>query len=81
MIKLTIADRATYTVPGDLPRSWEERAYRALAGGNVNYWVNIGVHKMVFAEIGDAYALFMREDGEDVSLYRAVGGGWGEKIA
>jgi hypothetical protein len=80
MIKLTEADRALYTVPGDLPRSWEERAYRAKAAA-VNYWVNVGVHKFVFENVADAYQCFTRETGEAVSLYRATGGGWGELIA
>ncbi|MFG3200331.1 hypothetical protein ACGFYT_29905 [Streptomyces sp. NPDC048208] len=80
MIQLTDTDRETYTVVGDLPRSWEERAYRAKASA-VNYWVNVGVHKMVFENVADAYLFFTAEDGEDVSLYRAIGGGWGEMIA
>ncbi|QPB09821.1 hypothetical protein CPT_Shady_060 [Streptomyces phage Shady] len=82
MITLTDTDRETYTVPGDLPRSWEERAYRMLAGGEVNYWVNVGVHKMVFRNVADAWLFYSAEANgiQNVSLYRATGGGWGELI-
>lgn len=81
VIKLTDEDKAKYTVPGDLPRSWEERAYRAKAT-HVAYWVNVGVYKFVFDNVSDAYACYSAEaDSESfVSLYRATGGGWGEQI-
>ncbi|QDQ14298.1 hypothetical protein [Streptomyces spectabilis] len=82
MIKLTDADRAKYTIAGDLPRCWEERAYRALADGEVNYWVNVGVYKMAFRNISDAWLFYSAEANgrQVVSLYRAVDGGWGELI-
>lgn len=82
VITLTDTDRETYTIPGDLPRTWEERAYRALAAGEVNYWVNVGVYKFVFRNVADAWIFYSTEaDGTQfVSLYRATGGGWGELI-